>query len=608
MKIASIEIGAGHQGTCLGCHETECRTWIFRHFRLLLSAFAVTAIILTGMTLSADEPEWRFVVVGDSPGTPDSNTGISPYLANVAQAIANESPKVDFVLFPGDLISDRKLPNTTPPSLDQQYANWFDAMAPIYDAGIPVYPVRGNHETETKAFGFSTNDPQPFLDAFSAFDYIPSNGPADATRLTYSFQHKNCLVLGLDLYINSVPEPITGTINPEVPQSWVDQQLATNQKPHVFTFGHTAIVQVSMNSIIARDSTMGMADAFFDSLVNAGSKVYFCGHDHFYNRSILERNGKRLCQLLGGNGGASLEFWKTGSYSSDYPDCNIGAQFCFHDQTTFGYCVVTVSSDNSISTVMKFLDTPTASAVTAFDAFAFNYSQCATAGMSSSLKIPAASNSKTTAQGTYTDPVKGGEKKTRKETLKSSPPPSIFPYQWSNKIVLYSKKLWDATITAEENLQEHPIAPLDCEMVVDVDGTSGAPETISYLPPSITATINVANEHQIDLPLTPGETIFVNGFYFGVKPPKAWLEYTKNGKVAKLRLKMEKYLNYPDAKGRPNKSCMDLTNGESSIKLSVPKAWPRDWNPQENHNIVIDNGLGVATMNFSEQPTGTPPE
>ncbi len=581
---------------------------IFRHLSSLLNACAVAAIILAGMTSAADEPEWRFIVVGDSPGTPDSASGISPYLANVAQAIANESPKVDFVLFPGDLISDIKLPDTSPPTLEQQYANWFEAMAPIYDAGIPVYPVRGNHETETKGFGFSTNDPQPFLDAFAAFSYIPSNGPADATRLTYSFQHKNCLVLGLDLYINAVPDPITGTVNPEVPQSWIDQQLASNQKPHVFAFGHTAIVQVSMNSIIARDSTMDMADAFFDSLLNAGSKVYFCGHDHFYNRSILERNGKRLCQLLGGNGGASLELWNPGSYSSDYPACNISAQLAYHNQTSFGYCVVTVSSDSSISTVVKFLDTPTAPAVTAFDAYSFNYSQCATAGMSSSLAVPDVSGSKTTAQGTYTDPVKGGEKKTRKESMKSSIPPSTFSYQWSNKIVLYNKKLWDATMTAEENLQGHPINPLECNMIVSVDDTSGAPETISYLPPSITATINIADEKQVDLPLTEGETIILNGFYFGVKPPKAWLEYTKNGKIAKLKLKVEKFLNYPDAKGHPNKSCMDLTTGESSIKLTVPKAWPNGWNTQENHNILIDNGLGISTMNFSEQPTSTPPE
>ncbi|MGD0016679.1 MAG: metallophosphoesterase [Verrucomicrobiia bacterium] len=586
--------------------SSEDRTWFIRHLGHLLSAAAVAAMLVAGSTAAADEPAWRFVVVGDSPGDPAGASGVSPYLATVAQAIANENPKVDFVLFPGDLISDIKVTGLSP-SLSQQYTNWLAAMAPIYDAGIPVYPVRGNHEAFTATFGLPGNDKQPFLDAFAKFDYIPNNGPANAKRLTYSFQYKNCLVLGLDLYINGAPDA-SGEIFPEVDQSWVDQQLATNQQPHVFVFGHTPLVQVSINSVIAMSNTMSLADAFFDSLVNAGCKTYFCGHDHFYNRSFLERNGKRLCQMVSGNGGATLAVWNPGSYSSSATNCDISAQLAFHSQSQFGYCVVTVSNNTSLSSVMKFLDTPTNSTVTAFDAFDFNYFRCATAGMSSSLTNPAASSSRTTAQGTYTDPVKGGQKKTKLETLKSSSPPVTFPYQWSNKIVLSNQRQWDATKTAEENLQAHPMTPLDCDMVVTVGSTPGAPETIAYLPPIITTTMNVVSNQLQDLPLSPGETIILNGFYFGTTPPRAWLEYSKNGKIAKLMLKAAKNRDYPDAHGHPGKSCMDLTTGQSSIQLTVPKAWPKGWNAQENHNIVIDNGVGIATMNFAEQPTSTPPE
>ena len=580
------------------------RLWIVRHLRPLLCVGAVAVLLTAGLTATADEPTWRFVVVGDSPGSPEGASGVSPYLAYVAQAIANESPKVDFVLFPGDLISDENF-GGTPPSLPQQYTNWLAAMAPVYDAGIPVYPVRGNHEAFTATFGRPDNDPQPFLDAFAKFAYIPSNGPTNAQRLTYSFQHKNCLVLGLDLYVNSIILP-NGSIFPAVDQSWVDQQLATNQQPHVFVFGHTPIVQVCNNSVIAMSNTMAKADAFFDSLVNAGCQAYFCGHDHLSNRTFLERNGQRLCQMLAGSGGAAPELWNPGSYSASLTNCDIRAQLAFHNQSQFGYCVVTVSNNTSLSSVMKFLDTPTNSAVTAQDAFDFNYFRCATVGMFSSLTNPAAASSRTTAQGTYTDPVKGVLKKTVKETLKPNSLPT-FPYQWSNKIVLTNQKQWDATKTAEQNLKDHPIAPLDCALVVTVGGTPGTPATIAYLPPIITATMSVSNQ-LLDLPLTRGETIILNGFYFGVTPPRAWLEYAKNGKIAKLMLKVGKNRDYPDGKGHPGKSCMDLTTGQSSITLTVPKAWPNGWSTNENHNIVIDNGVGVATMNFAEQPTSTPPE
>lgn len=580
------------------------RLWIIRLLGRLLSLGAVAALLAAGLTAAADEPTWCFVVVGDSPGSPEGASGVSPYLAYVAQAIANESPKVDFVLFPGDLISDENF-GGTPPSLPQQYTNWLAAMAPVYDAGIPVYPVRGNHEAFTATFGLPGNDPQPFLDAFAKFAYIPSNGPTNAHRLTYSFQHKNCLVLGLDLYVNSIVLP-NGSLFPAVDQSWVDQQLATNQLPHVFVFGHTPIVQVCNNSVIAMSNTMAKADAFFDSLVNAGCQAYFCGHDHFCNRSFLERNGQRLCQMINGNGGAAPEVWSPGSYSSSATNCNISAQLAFHDQSHFGYCVVTVSNNSTLSSVMKFLDTPTNSAVTAFDAFDFNYFRCATAGMFSSLTNPAAASSRTTAQGTYIDLVHGVLKKTAKEILKPNSSPT-FLYKWSNQIVLANQKQWDATQTAEQNLKDHPIAPLDCNMVVS-NTLVTVNETIAYLPPIITFTMNVVSNQLQDLPLAPGETILLNGFYFGVTPPRAWLEYSKNGKIAKLMLKAAKNRNYPDSQGHPGKSCMDLTTGQSSITLTAPKAWPKGWSTNENHNLVIDNGIGVATMNFAEQPTSTPPE
>src|ERR1019366_5166484 len=101
----------------------------------VLCTGAVTVAMMARIAFAAGEPEWRFVVVGDSPGDPASATGVSPYLATVAQAIANERPAPDFVLFPGDLISDINETGTAPP-LAQQYQNWLAAMAPLYDAGI----------------------------------------------------------------------------------------------------------------------------------------------------------------------------------------------------------------------------------------------------------------------------------------------------------------------------------------------------------------------------------------------------------------------------------------------------------------------------------------
>ena len=98
MKKASSEVEVGRCGTCHERHEGEGRTWIVRSLAPLLSACVAVVVMAAAITSSADEPEWCFVVVGDSPGAPESDTGISSYLSDIAQAIANESPKVDFVL------------------------------------------------------------------------------------------------------------------------------------------------------------------------------------------------------------------------------------------------------------------------------------------------------------------------------------------------------------------------------------------------------------------------------------------------------------------------------------------------------------------------------
>lgn len=47
------------------------------------------------------------------------------------------------VIFPGDMVNGWFYIST--PYADQ-FATWRKAMAPVYDAGITVYPVRGNHE------------------------------------------------------------------------------------------------------------------------------------------------------------------------------------------------------------------------------------------------------------------------------------------------------------------------------------------------------------------------------------------------------------------------------------------------------------------------------
>ena len=139
-------------------------------------------------------PQWSFLVVGDSRGASEQiNTTI---LSELASQITNQQPA--FVLFAGDLVYTGDL---------SAFQDWTNIMAPVYAAGIPVYPVMGSHDT---------NDVDGYLQVFGGL--IPGNGPPGEIGRTYAVTCSNVLVLGLD-----------NNVNPDrVNQSWIDSVLATN--------------------------------------------------------------------------------------------------------------------------------------------------------------------------------------------------------------------------------------------------------------------------------------------------------------------------------------------------------------------------------------------
>ncbi|MBI2440964.1 MAG: metallophosphoesterase [Lentisphaerae bacterium] len=267
---------------------------------------------------------WRFAVIGDTRGD-NTNTPSAPWVNTdvlAAQATAITNDQAELVLVTGDLIYGVASSNDT--NLATQYAVWTNALAPVYAAGIPVYPVRGNHET----YGDDTTG-TAYLAAFS--NSLPVNGPTDELGLTYSFTHKNAFFAALDQYRNAH----------QVNQDWLTNQLALNTKPHVFTFGHEPAVQMYHSDILAQNPAA--RDAFLNSLHAAGSRLYFCGHDHFYNHAIVSTtNGGTIRQVVVGSGGAPFYDWD-GAYGADFGETNMAVKVR-HIGFTNGYCLVTVSN------------------------------------------------------------------------------------------------------------------------------------------------------------------------------------------------------------------------------------------------------------------------
>lgn len=166
------------------------------------------------------------------------NTNI---MAELAIAITNEHPA--FVLFGGDMANQPQPP--VPPT-------WTNIMAPVYEAGIPIYAVLGNHDYyETPGF----------VAAFGPSH--PDNGPAGDLDLTYAVTHDNVLVLALNAF--------NPTNMYRVRQDWVDAVLATNDQPHVFAFAHPPAFKLLHYDCLG--TYPEQRDSLWRSLTRAGCRM-----------------------------------------------------------------------------------------------------------------------------------------------------------------------------------------------------------------------------------------------------------------------------------------------------------------------------------------------
>ncbi len=286
----------------------------------------VVLLVLGGCcVLQASAEPWRFMVAGDSRGSDNGvNTTILGEIADEALAW-----DVAFFLFTGDLVNGQ----TNQAALESQFLTWRDTLQPLYDAGIGVYPVRGNHDV---------GDP-PGLTAwnnvFSGGYALPQNGPAGEVNITFSFEHENALIVGLDEYV----------LRHRVNQSWLDQQLDDNQRVHVFVFGHEAAFSVLHSDCL--DDYASARNTFVDSIVDARGRTYFCAHDHFYDHAVADDDHKPsndLHQFLAGTAGAPLYDWDGNYLGNNSPYTVTNA---YHSRA-YGYLLVEV---DDITVTLRFM-------------------------------------------------------------------------------------------------------------------------------------------------------------------------------------------------------------------------------------------------------------
>ncbi len=241
--------------------------------------------------------------------------------SEIAEAVLKEKAK--FLCWTGDLVSGY---DKEPSVFESQLMTWRGLMEPVYRKHIPILAVRGNHDSS------STDATAVWRRVFSGPYAMPDNGPDAEKDLTFFFGKGEVMVIGLDQY---------GSINEEVDQHWLEQTLEAHPKRFVFAFAHEPAFMDGSHAD-TMDRVPALRNAFWESLIKAGSRVFFCGHDHLYDRMLVHRAegdpGPDMYQVVAGTAGAP--FYKEGPYAGKHDGWNLTR--VTHIDSTYGYTVVTI--------------------------------------------------------------------------------------------------------------------------------------------------------------------------------------------------------------------------------------------------------------------------
>lgn len=309
----------------------------------------ILTIIAAALTSTALSDPWKFAVMADSniiDGDENVRLGGS---ADILGTLVNDLKleDIDFVIFPGDLSERENYDN-----LSEILGLWKSQMKPLYDAGIYVYTIRGNHDCPSPESNLSSD---PYLRDFP----LAENAISPDGGCTYAFTHKNAKFIGFDQYVNRKASFNSHLYSlhsnqGQMMNSWVISQIDNSTSPLNFAFAHEQLFpSESHSNCMANDPDS--RDALVTAL-GTHHGAYLCGHDHMYLRGTAsDGQGHTVPELVVGTAGGRIYDYAPDEVS-DYkgPDA-LSVEKVYGDSSKpyFGYLVVTVYDNNTWSGQFK---------------------------------------------------------------------------------------------------------------------------------------------------------------------------------------------------------------------------------------------------------------
>ena len=297
----------------------SCHPWFIKKIWAKISNMKkiILMICLSVFTWLYAQETTRFIVVGDPHNySPSPNFKETIFFEIVLAAIDEQ---VDFIFLPGDL-AIVSFSEVMP--IDSVLKDWRFVLDTLNTHDIRVYACRGNNDYSKETW-----------DSLFTGEYLlPQNGPEDEKNITYAVDYNNILLVALDQY----------TLSHRINQSWLDSILTNNQKIHVFAAGHEpAFKYLHTNCMGAYPEERNI---FWESLITAKTKIYFCAHDHFYNHALInDGDGNPNNDIHQVIVGTASSLHQDGSFNGDngrwVPDS------VYHEKKN-GYVLVEVEDEN----------------------------------------------------------------------------------------------------------------------------------------------------------------------------------------------------------------------------------------------------------------------
>lgn len=209
-------------------------------------------------TINKAQGGFSFAIIGDTKTFEDS-----PPSGNLQKAIDSISKQnVDMAFAIGDLIF--KCDDAS--SCENSYGDWKKEMSPLISK---TYEVVGNHDRSGGSFADDVWQKE--------FD-LPTNGPADFQKQTYSFDFQNSHFVVID-----TEKPRGGVVN-LAQRIWLEQDLAAHKQQHIFVLFHEPAFPTSQFKKKSLDADPRQRDKLWKILADNNVTAVINGHEHFFTR------------------------------------------------------------------------------------------------------------------------------------------------------------------------------------------------------------------------------------------------------------------------------------------------------------------------------------